>query len=252
MPIMLDDTSIGGMRQQFPQTRWSVIEGTRSARADERQLALDALVSAYWKPVYKYIRLHWNKQNEEAKDLTQDFFARLIEKNLLDRFDPAKARLRTYLRVCVDGLVMNTDKAAQRQKRGGDVAILPLDFESAEGELQQLPIPAPGGPEEFFAQEFARSLFGLAVDRLRSECEEKGKSLHFQLLELYDIEEGGKQLTYDEVARRFGIKATDVTNYLSFARKEFRRIVLEELRAMTSSEEEFRREARMLLGVSLA
>ena len=72
------------------------------------------------------------------------------------------------------------------------------------------------------------------------------------MLELYDIEEGGKQLTYDEVARRFGIKATDVTNYLSFARKEFRRIVLEELRAMTSSEEEFRREARMLLGVSLA
>ncbi len=249
---MSDDTSIVGMRQPFPQTRWSMIEGTRSEQAGVRQRALDTLVSAYWKPVYKYIRLHWNKQNEEAKDLTQDFFARLIEKNLLDRFDPAKARLRTYLRVCVDGLVMNTDKAAQRQKRGGDVAILPLDFESAEGELQQLPIPAPGGPEEFFAQEFARSLFGLAVDRLRSECEEKGKTLHFQLLELYDIEEGGKQLTYDEVARRFGIKATDVTNYLSFARKQFRRIVLEELRAMTSSEEEFRREARTLLGVSLA
>ena len=116
-----------------------------------------------------------------------------------------------------------------------------MRYFEAEGELRQLPIPAPGGPEEFFAQEFARSLFGLAVDRLRSECEEKGKALHFQLLELYDIEEGGKQLTYDEVARRFGIKATDVTNYLSFARKQFRRIVLEELRAMTSSEEEFRR-----------
>ena len=122
---MADDTSIGGMRQRFPQTRWSVIEGTRSEHAGERQRALDVLVSAYWKPVYKYIRLHWNKQNEEAKDLTQDFFARLIEKNLLDRFDPAKARLRTYLRVCVDGLVMNTDKAAQRQKRGGDIAIFP-------------------------------------------------------------------------------------------------------------------------------
>ena len=140
---MSDDTSIGGMRQQFPQTRWSVIEGTRSERADERQWALDALVSAYWKPVYKYIRLHWNKQNEEAKDLTQDFFTRLIEKNLLDRFDPAKARLRTYLRVCVDGLVMNTDKAAQRQKRGGDIAILPWISNRRKANCSSCPFQHP-------------------------------------------------------------------------------------------------------------
>jgi len=211
MQALSEDTGMGGVHQ-FPLTRWSVIEGARSPQPEQRQRALDVLISAYWKPVYKYIRLHWGKQNEEAKDLTQDFFARLLEKNLFDRFDPAKARLRTYLRVCVDGLVMNTDKAAQRQKRGGDVAILPLDFASAEGELLELPIAAPGGPEEFFAKEFARSLFGLAVDRLRNECQAKGKSLHFQLLELYDIDEGGKQLTYEEVARRFGIKATDVTN----------------------------------------
>jgi RNA polymerase sigma factor (sigma-70 family) len=251
MQALSDDTDIGGARQQFPSTRWSVIEGARSAQSEERKRALDVLVFAYWKPVYKYIRLHWGKDNEAAKDLTQDFFARLIEKNLLARFDPAKARLRTYLRVCVDGLVMNTDKAAQRQKRGGEIALLPLDFESAEGELLQLPIPAPGGPEEFFAQEFARSLFGLAVDRLRRECEERGKAIHFQLLELYDIEEGGKQLTYEEVARRFAVKTSEVTNYLSFARKEFRRIVLEELRAMTANEDEFRREAQALLGVTL-
>jgi hypothetical protein len=112
-----------------------------------------------------------------------------------------------------------------------------------------LPLCAPGSPEEFFAQEFARSLFGLAVERLRTECEAKGKGLHFRLLELYDIEEGGKALTYDEVAQRFGIKPTDVTNYLAFARREFRKIILAELRAMTANEEEFQREAQTLLGV---
>jgi len=248
---MMDETSIGGARQQFPTTRWSVIEDARSARREDRQRALDVLVSAYWKPVYKYIRLHWRKNNEQAKDLTQEFFGRLIEKKLLERFDPERARLRTYLRVCVDGLVMNEDKAAQRLKRGGDVAVLPLDFESAEGELKQLPIAAPGTPEELFTREFARNLFGLALDRLRNELNAKGKSLHFQLLELYDIDEGGKKVTYDAVAQRFGVKATDVTNYLAHARKEFRRIVLEELRAMTASEEEFRREAQTLLGVRL-
>jgi RNA polymerase sigma factor (sigma-70 family) len=248
---MEDDTSIGGVRQQFPSTHWSLIEGTRSPHADERRRALDTLISAYWKPVYKYIRLHWQKENDPAKDLTQEFFARLIEKGLLNRFDPERARLRTYLRVCVDGLVMNEDKAAQRVKRGGEVAFLPLDFESAEGELRQLPLDAAGNPEELFSREFARSLFGLALERLCRELEDKGKSLHFELLELYDIDEGGKQLTYDEVARRYRIKPTDVTNYLADARREFRRIVLDELHAMTATEDEFRREAQTLLGVKL-
>lgn len=236
---------------QFPRTRWSVIEGARSVHTEERQRALGVLVSAYWKPVYKYIRLHWNKENEDAQDLTQDFFARLLEKQLLDRFDPSRARLRTYLRVCIDGLVMNADKFSQRLKRGGEVAFWALDFESAEGELSKTQVSPPGNPEEMFAHEFARSLFGLAVDRLRRECEANGKETHFRLLELYDIEEGGKELTYEQVAQRFGIKVTDVTNYLAFARREFRRIVLEELRTMTATEDEFRREAQTLLGVKL-
>jgi RNA polymerase sigma factor (sigma-70 family) len=248
---MTDDTAIGGTRHLFPSTHWSIIEGTRSPHADERRRALDTLMRAYWKPVYKYIRLHWQKENEPAKDLTQEFFARVVEHGLLDRFDPSRARLRTFLRVCVDGLVMNEDQAAQRIKRGGDVSFLSLDFETAEGELVPLQVAAPDDPETLFAREFARSLFGMTLERLRRELEQKGKALHFQLLELYDIEEGGKELTYEEVARRFGIKPTDVTNYLAYARKEFRRIVLDELRSMTATEEEFRREAQAVLGVRL-
>jgi hypothetical protein len=72
-----------GDSERFPPTRWSVIEGTRSVHREERQRALGVLVAAYWKPVYKYIRLHWKKENEDAQDLTQDFFARLLEKQLL-------------------------------------------------------------------------------------------------------------------------------------------------------------------------
>jgi RNA polymerase sigma factor (sigma-70 family) len=246
---MFEDTSIGGVRHQFPSTHWSVIEATRSPSAEERQRALDTLIRAYWKPVYKYIRLHWKKDNEPAKDLTQDFFARLIEKRMLDRFDPARARLRTYLRICVDGLVMNEDKAAQCIKRGGEITLLSLDFQTAEGELTSLQLPGSEDPESFFAREFSRSLFGIAVERLRCECTGRGKETHFALLELYDIEEAGKELTYEQVAVRFGIKPTDVTNYLAYARREFRRIVLDELRSMTATEDEFRREAQNLLGI---
>jgi RNA polymerase sigma factor (sigma-70 family) len=248
---MPDDTHIGGHDVKFPATRFSLIVATRSAAPEDRRRALDTLIAAYWKPVYKYIRLRWGKDNEQAKDLTQEFFARLLEKDFLENYDPSRARLRTFLRVCVDRLIANEEKAAHRLKRGGDVQLLPLDFESAEGELQQREIPSPENMDDFFAREWVRSVFSLAVEKLRKECEASRKQTHFRLLELYDIEEGGKDLTYEQVARRFGLKTTDVTNYLAWARREFRRIVLEQLREMTASEEEFRREARALLGVDV-
>ena len=97
----------------------------RSADSAERTRAFDAIVTAYWKPVYKYIRVRWNKSNEDAKDLTQECFARVIEKGFLDSFDPTKARLRTFLRVCVDGHLSNQEKYARRLKRGGG-ALAPL------------------------------------------------------------------------------------------------------------------------------
>ena len=129
--------------------------------------------------------------------------------------------------------------------------VLSLDFESAEGELRQIDVAAPGDMDEFFAREWARNVFSAAIESLREDCEAKGKQTHFRLLELYDIEEGGRQLTYEDLARWSGIKTTDVINHLAYARKEFRRIVLAELRTMTASEEEFRREAHTLLGVKL-
>lgn len=126
-----DDTKIGGGNQRFPTTRWSAIVAARSDNADERRRAFETLIAAYWKPVYKYIRLRWGKSNEDAKDATQEFFARVMEKEFLASYDPAKARLRTFLRVCLDGFVANLDKAAHRIKRGGDAQILSLDFETA-------------------------------------------------------------------------------------------------------------------------
>jgi len=245
---MRDNGDLRG-QGQFPATRWSLIVAARSAVPEERQRALEVLTAAYWKPVYKYIRLRWEKDNEQAQDLTQDFFLRILEKEFLARYDPQRARLRTFLRVCVDHLIANEGKAARRLKRGGDVQILPLDFESAEGELRQIEIPSPDSMEDFFEREWVRSVFSLSLERLRQECEQRGKQTHFRLLEFYDIDEADKELTYEQVGQRFELKTSDVTNYLAYARREFRRIVLEELREMTASEDEFRREARTLLGI---
>lgn len=226
-----------------------MIVAARSPEPEQRRRALDLLIGAYWKPVYKYIRMRWGKDIEEAEDLTQIFFFRLLEKDFLASYEPRRSRLRTFLRMCVDRMIANEDKAARRLKRGGEIEFQPLDFESAEGELRHIDIPSPDRVDEFFEREWTRSVFSRSLERLKAECEERGKQLHFRLLEFYDIEDAGKELTYEQVAQQFKLKTTDVTNYLAYARREFRRIVLEQLREMTGSDEEFQRESQTLLGM---
>jgi DNA-directed RNA polymerase specialized sigma24 family protein len=252
---MAETTKIGGPGGKFPATCWSAVLAARSEDAAERNRALGTITDSYWKPIYKYFRIRWGKPNEDAKDLTQEFFARLIEKDFLADFDPAKAKLRTFLRVCADRFASNDAKAARRLKRGGGAAHVSLDFDAAEAELDRAQISSggsrtPADMDDFFEREFIRSLFGLAVRDLREFCESRGRQIHFHLFERYDLEDGGSQRAgYAELAREFELAPTDVTNYLAFARREFRRIALERLREMTASEAEYRREARTLLGV---
>ena len=250
---MAEDTDIGAGGGRFPITRWSAIVAARSDDQAERSRAMETLIAAYWKPVYKYIRIRWRKSNEDAKDLTQGFFARALEKDFFRGYDPAKARFRTFLRTCLDGFISNEEKAAHRIKRGGEAVLLSLDFESAEGEIRLAEIPDSETMDDYFDREWVRSLFELALESLRAECEAAGKELHFRLFELYYLDgasEAGK-MTYDQLAREMNLSASNVTNYLAFARREFRRIALEKLREITATDEEFRREARSLLGVEI-
>src|SRR6266699_4595658 len=240
----------GGDR--FPPTRRSVIEAARSIDAQERERAMEVLCAAYWKPVYKYVRWRWNRQPEAAQDLTQGFFAELLERDLLDKFDSNKSRLRTYLRVCVDSFVMNEDKAGRRLKRGGNVLHVALDFTAAEEEfgattMDPALIPSPESLEQFFEKEWLRSLFALAVEDLREMCVARERERTFHLFEAYDLE-GNEKLSYEQLSREYGISVTDVTNALAWARREFRRIALDRLRELCSSEEEFQREARAAFG----
>ena len=227
----------------FPPTRHSALAALRSGDASERARALATLASVYWRPVYSYLRLRWKRPHEEAADLAQEFFAALVEQHLLDRFDPARARLRTWLRVCIDGVVANHDKAAARQKRGGGAALVQFDFEAAREEVERLPAESP---ETRFEQDWARGVFAMSLDRLRDHCAASGKAGHYALLEQYDL--GPERMTYAELAARHGLSVTDVTNRLFRVRRELRRLLLEVLHELTASEDEFREEARALLG----
>lgn len=240
----------------FPPTRWSVVDAVKSGDPAQQALALDTLCAAYWKPVYKYVRLRWNRPAADAEDLTQGFFAEVLERELLSRYDPAKSKLRTYLRLCVDSFVMNQEKAARRQKRGGDVVHVALDFQEAEGELacatiDPASIPSTDSLEEFFEKEWVRSLFALAVEDLRQLCAREERERSFQIFEEYDLE-GDADISYQELATEYAIAVTDVTNALSWARREFRGIALERLRELCVSDEEFHREAREVFGSDAA
>lgn len=237
----------------FPLTRHSVVAAAQGRDPAERVRAMDAITSAYWRPVYKYVRLRWRVEREDAEDFTQDFFRRLLEKDFLASYDPAKGKLRTFLRTCIDRLFMNQVRDARRQKRGDAAIHVSLDFEEAEHELAAS--TQTGSPEDYFEKEWVRTLFALAVERLRAHCRQAGKATQFAVFERYDLGDANlgdaneaARPSYAALADEFHIAATDVTNYLAYARREFRRSVLAQLRDMTGSDEEFQREARSLLG----
>jgi RNA polymerase sigma factor (sigma-70 family) len=233
----------------FPATRHSMVAAMRSPRADERRSAFDTLVIAYWKPVFKYVRLKWHAPLEDAADLTQGFFLRAFEKDFFAGFDPSRARFRTYLRTCLDGFVANARKADARLKRGGGVTLIPIDFSEAERELAFQAGNLVDDFDAYFHREWLRSLFAGASDRLRAACEAKGHAVRFAVFEQYDLTADERDRpTYGELARRLGVSSSDVTNELAAARREFRRLVLEALRDQCATDEEFEAESRALTG----
>jgi RNA polymerase sigma factor (sigma-70 family) len=244
------ETDLGGPAAAFPATRCSLVRATASADPAVRRQAFESLIAAYWKPVYKYLRLRWTLANEDAKDLTQAFFARALEKDFFDLFDPDRARFRTFLRVCLDRFVAREKRADACLKRGGDALVLSLDFEEADGELARHTLPDRTDPDELFRREWVRGLFALAVEDLRRLCAESGKAVCFAVFERYDLQgpEESAGLTYANLGRELDLPVTQVTNHLAFARRRLRQLVLDRLRATAGSEEEFRDEARRLFG----
>ena len=241
------DTDIGGPLHKFPVTNHSAIANARSADQVTRQRALDIILTSYWKPVYKYIRLKWQAGNEDAKDLTQGFFANAFEKDHFANYDATKASFQTFLRTCLDGFVANERKAGSRLKRGGGMDHYSLDFAAAEDELTSH--TSMLDPEDYFHREWVRWMFTLAVDAFRRRCLDSDRMVHFQLFERYDLSDDN--VSYASLAQEFGLEPATVNNYLAAARRDFRRIVLEKLREITATDEEFRTEARSLLGVDV-
>jgi len=145
------DTEIGGARDRFPTTQLTLLEAAGAGLPGE---ALERVIALYWKPVYRFVRLKYAKGNEDAKDLTQGFFAAALERDFFARFDPMRAAFRTYLRMAVERFAANQHASANRQKRGGEIEFEPLGEQAVETE----------SPEEAFERDWkARSVVAVWV-----------------------------------------------------------------------------------------
>jgi RNA polymerase sigma factor (sigma-70 family) len=235
-------SSVHGGR--FPPTRRSAVALVGSDDPAERARSFDILVRAYWKPVYKHLRVRWRKDAAAAQDLTQGFFARAFERRYLADYDAGKALFRTYLKTCLDRFVMEAGRAEARQKRGGGMQRLSLDFDVAEEELDRL---GSGAPEQCFDREWKRDLLASALAGLEERCAQGGKERYFAVFSRHALASDEKP-SYRELAGELGLSVSDVTNYLSWSRRAFREILLARLRDITASVEEYESEARALLG----
>lgn len=228
------DTQIGGPHGHFPSTQLSLLEAATDGLSSE---ALERVMALYWKPVYRFIRLKFRKNNEDAKDLTQGFFATALERDFFSRFDPAKASFRTYLRMAVERFAANQHAASNRQKRGGDIQFEPVEDQAIPTE----------SPEQIFEREWQRQLFALALDDLRAHCDASGKQIQFRIFEAYDLaSDEAERPSYAGLAVRHNIPETAVTNHLAWARRTLRGLVTERLRGVTSGDAELRREMSRL------
>lgn len=231
----------------FPETRWTAIRALLSDDEAARQLGWDVVSRLYWHPVQSYIRAKWNTTDNDANDAAQNFFTYVFERDTFSKFDSSKARFRHFLRVCLDRFLINEYKAGMAQKRGGG-QIDSLEQSGTDGE--PLDPADPDSFEELFEQEWRRSLFETAVCDAEALATSETAKLQFQLFKRYDIERGSAdKLTYDDLAREFNLSTTTVTNHLHAMRTKVRLALLDRLRSITATEEEFLEESQALLGM---
>src|SRR6059036_989566 len=153
--------------RQFATTHWSVVLTAGAGSSSVAQAALETLCRTYWYPLYAYIRRQGHSPHD-AQDLTQEFFARLLQKDYLQAAGRDKGRFRTFLIVALKRFLANEWDRARAQKRGGGQVLLSLDTENAEARYQTEPA-ADLSADRIFERRWALTLLDRATTRLRHE-----------------------------------------------------------------------------------
>jgi RNA polymerase sigma-70 factor (ECF subfamily) len=234
------------MCAEVATTQWSQVLAARDGDDTEGREALEALCQTYWQPLYAYIR-HQGSSPDEARDLTQGFFAEFLEKDFLSSVDPEKGRFRAFLLASLRNFLSHERDRERALKRGGGVTTLSLDVEAGEAGYASRPSTATT-PEEVFERRWASTVLDRAMDRLEEDARASGDESRFVVLKRY-LTSGTEQQPYSSLARELEMTEAAVGAAVSRLRKQFGRCLRAEVGEIVVNPAEVDDELRHLLAV---
>lgn len=235
------------MMAQFDTTNWSVVLKAASGDTAGCRQALSDLCETYWYPVYALIRRS-GASPADAQDLTQEYFARFLEKRFLDDVRPERGRFRSFLLVSVRHFLHNERDRERALKRGGGARLLPLH--GAEGEVRYEREPVDKvTPEVLFERAWVRAVLDRTLARLETEADGSLRSERFALLRAF-LTGGGPEATYAELAREWDVTESAVRVAVHRLRRRFGTLLREEVARTVEDPAEVEEEIRYLLTVA--
>ena len=233
-----------GAHGAFSTTRWTIVNAARQTSESQAAKALAELCEAYWPPLYGYLRRRGYRP-EEAQDLTQGFFARLLETDSIRTADPARGRFRSFLLTALKRYVINEHERSAAARRGGGHAHLSLDFDKAERAYALEP-RTDETPDRLFDRRWATIALDRALQRLRAEYVELGRASLAEAL-LPHLTDTGELPPYRDVAARLDISEGAVKVAVHRLRQRYGAILRAEIAETVLGDQEVEAELRDLL-----
>ena len=172
----------------FDTTRWSIIAAARGSDPDAAQAALSTLCETYWYPLYAFIR-RWGADPDQARDLTQAFFASLLERRDIEQVQPERGRFRTFLLASAKHFLLNESARSRAMKRGGGVPVISLAFDEAEGRYQFEPAHHTT-PETLYERRWALTVLERVIATVKTKWQRTGRGAEFDVLKASLLGEG--------------------------------------------------------------
>lgn len=228
----------------FPTTRWTMVVAAGDPQRKEARSALVSLCENYWYPLYAYLRRR-GYPVDQAQDLTQEFFIRLLEGRYLDRADPEKGRFRSFLLVSLKFFVADEEDRLRARKRGGGM-LVPMELSSGEERYQREPAHGET-PERIFERRWALSMLDRVMEKLRKEFILHGRPEHFERLKVFLL--GQSDAPYAALARDMNTSEGALKVAIHRLRKRYRELFRLEIADTVADPAEVESELRFLAAV---